>query len=263
MPAHQPPGLEDQVGGIDGGVHRTELVENAVDAGARRIAVHIEFGGKKLISVEDDGDGMTEGDAALAIERHATSKIRTAADLAAINTLGFRGEALPSIASVSRFRLRTRPRGAVTGTELRVEAGRLLSASEVGAPEGTLIEVADLFFNLPARRKFLKADTAESAQVSRLVTQLALGYPEVGFVLKSGGRVLIEAPPAASLADRFYQLYGDRPDLVPVAKDAAGISIHGFVAALGEQGPARGPQHIFVNRRIVRDRTIAHAIQQA
>ena len=240
-----------------------ELVENAVDAGARRIAVHIEFGGKKLISVEDDGDGMTDGDAALAIERHATSKIRTAADLAAINTLGFRGEALPSIASVSRFRLRTRPRGAVTGTELRVEAGRLLSTTEVGAPEGTLIEVADLFFNLPARRKFLKADTAESAQVSRLVTQLALGYPEVGFVLKSGGRVLIEAPPAASLADRFYQLYGDRPDLVPVAKDAAGISIHGFVAALGEQGPARGPQHIFVNRRIVRDRTIAHAIQQA
>ena len=154
-------------------------------------------------------------------------------------------------------------RSALTGTELRVEAGRLLSTNEVGAPEGTLIEVADLFFNLPARRKFLKADTAESAQVSRLVTQLALGYPEVGFVLKSGGRVLIEAPPAGSLAERFYQIYGDRPDLVPVAKDAAGISIHGFVAALGEQGPARGPQHIFVNRRIVRDRTIAHAIQQA
>ena len=240
-----------------------ELVENAVDAGARRVTVQIEFGGKKLISVEDDGDGMTREDAGLAIERHATSKIRTAADLAAITTLGFRGEALPSIASVSRFRLRTRARGELTATELRVEAGRLLATNEVGGPEGTLIEVADLFFNLPARRKFLKADTAESAQVSRLVTQLALGYPEVGFVLKSGGRVLIEAPPAGSPAERFYQLYGDRPDLLPVSKEAAGISIHGFVAALGEQGPARGPQHIFVNRRIVRDRTIAHAIQQA
>jgi DNA mismatch repair protein MutL len=240
-----------------------ELVENAIDAGARRLAIEVEFGGKKLIAVEDDGDGMTAEEAALAIERHATSKIRTAADLAAIQTLGFRGEALPSIASVSRFRLRTRRRGALAGTELRVEAGRLVSTREVGAPEGTLVAVADLFFNLPARRKFLKADTAESAQVSRLVTQLALGYPEVGFVLKSAGRVLIEAPPAGSTAERFFQLYGDRPDLVPVAKEAAGVSVHGFVAGLGEQGPARGPQHIFVNRRIVRDRTIAHAIQQA
>jgi DNA mismatch repair protein MutL len=240
-----------------------ELVENAVDAGARRIAIEIEFGGKKLIAVEDDGEGMTREDAELAIERHATSKIRTAGDLAAIRTLGFRGEALPSIASVSRFRVRTRPRGAMSGSELRVEGGRLVAAAEAGAPEGTLVEVTDLFFNLPARRKFLKADTAETAQVSRLVTQLALGYPEVGFVLKSGGRLLIEAPPAGSADERFYQLYGDRPDLVPVAKQAAGIGVRGFVAALGEQGPARGPQHVFVNRRIVRDRTIAHAIQQA
>jgi len=240
-----------------------ELVENAIDAGARRLAIEVEFGGKKLIAVEDDGEGMTGEEAALAIERHATSKIRTSADLAAIQTLGFRGEALPSIASVSRFRLRTRPRGALTGTELRVEAGRLASTREVGAPEGTLVEVADLFFNLPARRKFLKADTAEAAQISRIVTQLALGYPETGFELKSAGRVLIEAPPAGSIAERFFQLYGDRPDLVPVSKEAAGIAVHGFVAGLGEQGPARGPQHIFVNRRIVRDRTIAHAIQQA
>ncbi len=135
---------------------------------------------------------------------------------------------------------------------------------EIGAPEGTLVEVADLFFNLPARRKFLKADTAESAQVSRLVTQLALGYPEVGFVLKSGGRLLLEAPPAGSLEERFYQIYGDRPDLVPVAQAGRRHRrCSGFVAALGEQGPARGPQHVFVNRRIVRDRTIAHAIQQA
>ena len=240
-----------------------ELVENAVDAGADRITIQIEFGGKTLVAVEDDGEGMAREDAELAIERHATSKIKTASDLGAIQTLGFRGEALPSIASVSRFRLRTRARAAIAGTEIRVEVGRLVGVSEVGAPEGTLVEVRDLFFNLPARRKFLKADTAEAAQVSRLVTQLALGYPEIGFVLKSGGRLLIEAPPAGSPAERFYQLYGDRPDLVPVMKQAAGVAVQGFVAALGEQGPARGPQHIFVNRRIVRDRTIAHAIQQA
>jgi len=240
-----------------------ELVENAVDAGARRISITVEFGGKKLIAVEDDGEGMGAEDAALAVERHATSKIRSAADLAAISTLGFRGEALPSIASVSRFRLRTRLRGALSGTELRIDAGKVAARREVGAPEGTLVEVADLFFNLPARRKFLKADTAEAAQVSRLATQLALGYPEVGFVLKSGTRVLLEAPPAGSLAERFYQVYGDRPDLVPVSKHAAGISVEGFVAALGEQGPARGPQHVFVNQRIVRDRTISHAILAA
>jgi DNA mismatch repair protein MutL len=240
-----------------------ELVENAVDAGARRLTITVEFGGKKLVSVEDDGEGMSPDDAVLALERHATSKIREAADLAAILTLGFRGEALPSMASVSRFRLRTRARGALAGTEVRVEAGQTLSVKDVGAPDGTLVEVADLFFNLPARRKFLKADTAESAQISRLVTQVALGYPEIGIVLRSGGRVLLEAPPAGSLEERFFQIYGDRSDLVTVNKQAAGITVRGFVAALGEQGPARGPQHVFVNRRIVRDRTITHAIQQA
>ena len=240
-----------------------ELVENAIDAGASRVAIAVEFGGKQLIAVEDDGDGMTREDAELAVERHATSKIRTAVDLAAIRTLGFRGEALPSIASVSRFRLRTRARGELSGTEIRVDGGRAPVMAEVGAPEGTRVEVADLFFNLPARRKFLKADTAESAQVSRLVTQMALGYWEVGFTLQSGARRVLEAPPAGSLEARFFQIYGDRPDLVPVAKDAAGVSIRGVVAALSDQGPARGPQHVFVNRRMVRDRTIAHAIQQA
>ena len=240
-----------------------ELVENAVDAGATRIAVAIGFGGKRLIAVEDDGIGMDREDAQLAVERHATSKIRDASDLAAIRTLGFRGEALPSIASVSRFRLRTRARGALAGTEVRIEGGGGSDVREIGAPEGTLVEVADLFFNLPARRKFLKADSAEAAQISRLVTQLALGYPEVGMALRSADRVLLEAPPARSPQERFFQIYGDRPDLVPVAKEAAGIRVHGYVAALSDQGPARGPQHVFVNRRMVRDRTIAHAIQQA
>jgi DNA mismatch repair protein MutL len=240
-----------------------ELVENAIDAGASRIAILVEFGGKKLISIEDDGVGMSAEDARLAVERHATSKIRDAADLGAILTLGFRGEALPSIASVSRFRLRTRERGALSGTELRIEAGILQSDREVGAPEGTLIEVAELFYNLPARRKFLKADTAEAAQISRLVTQMALGYPEVGFTLRSKDRLLLEAPPAGSSEHRFYQIYGDRPDLVPVHKQAAGITVTGYIAAMAEQGPVRGPQHVFVNRRLVKDRTIAHAIQAA
>ena len=240
-----------------------ELVENSVDAGATRVAITIDFGGKRSIVVEDNGEGMSREDAELALERHATSKISTASDLAAIRTLGFRGEALPSVASVSRFKLRTRRRGDLAGTQVVVEAGRTMDVSEVGAPEGTLVEVADLFFNLPARRKFMKADTAESAQVSRLVTQLALGYPHVGFTLRSGERKLLETPPATRLEDRFFDIYGERPDLVTVSKQAAGISIRGFVAALGEQGPVRGPQHVFVNSRIVRDRTIAHAIQQA
>src|SRR6185503_7639510 len=143
---------------------------------------------KRLVRVEDDGVGMTPEDARLAIERHATSKIRRAEDLAAISTLGFRGEALPSIASVSHFTLRTRARGEESGTEIRVNAGTMASVAEAGAPEGTRIEVEDLFYNLPARRKFLKSDAAESAHVSRTLTQLALGAPAIGFTLVSAGR---------------------------------------------------------------------------
>jgi DNA mismatch repair protein MutL len=237
-----------------------ELVENSLDAGARRVRVHVELGGKKQVLVEDDGEGMEADDARLAIERHATSKIRRADDLAAIATLGFRGEALPSIASVSHFVLRTRARGQQAGTEIRVNGGTIASATETGAPEGTRIEVNDLFYNLPARRKFLKSDSAESAQVSRVVTQLALANPEIGFTLTSAGRALVECPPALSLRDRLYQLYGDRSDLLEVAKVAGGLRLSGYVAALAEQGPTRGPQHVFINRRIVKDRTIAHAI---
>jgi DNA mismatch repair protein MutL len=240
-----------------------ELIENALDAGARRIAVTVELGGKRTIRVEDDGAGMDAADARLAIERHATSKISRAEDLGSIVTLGFRGEALPSIASVSHFTLRTRARGEPGATEIRVNGGVMASEREVGGPEGTAIEVADLFYNLPARRKFLKSDAAETAQISRLVTQLALGYPEVGFTLTSGGRAVIQCPPAQGLRERFFQIYGDRPDLVEIRKEAGGLRLTGFIAALAEQGPVRGPQNVFVNRRIVRDRTIAHAIGEA
>jgi DNA mismatch repair protein MutL len=240
-----------------------ELVENAIDAGAHRLVIRIELGGKKSVSVEDDGEGMDPDDARLAIERHATSKIRRSDDLAAIRTLGFRGEALPSIASVSHFTLRTRARGRESGTEIRVNGGTVAAAIEIGAPEGTRIQVDDLFYNLPARRKFLKADAAEAAQVSRIVTQLALAYPEVGFTLVSAGRTAIQCPPVASLRDRLYQMRGERTDLIDVRKEAAGLRLTGFIAALAEQGPTRGPQHIFINRRIVKDRTIAHAIIDA
>jgi len=240
-----------------------ELVENSIDAGARRISIAIELGGKKRIQVEDDGEGMLAEDARLAVERHATSKIRRAEDLDGIATLGFRGEALPAVASVSHFVLRSRARGAVSGTEVRINGGAVAAVAEVGMPEGTSIEVADVFYNLPARRKFLKSDAAEAAQVSRLVTQLALCYPEIGFRLTSAARKVLECPPVASLRDRLYQLYGDRADLIEVRRETGDVKVVGYVAALAEQGPTRGPQNVFVNRRIVKDRTIAHAIIDA
>ena len=240
-----------------------ELVENSIDAGARRIAITVEFGGKKLMRVEDDGEGMSADDARLAIERHATSKISHADDLERIATLGFRGEALPSIASVSHFVLRTRARGATVGTEVRVNGGTLAGVMDVGMPEGTAIDVEDVFYNLPARRKFLKSDSAEAAQVSRVVAQLALCYPEIGFALTSSGRKVVQCPPVASLRDRLFQLYGDRNDLIEVRRDVGEVRVLGYIAALAEQGPTRGPQNVFVNRRIVKDRTIAHAIIDA
>ena len=242
-----------------------ELVENALDAGASRVAVAVELGGKRLVRVEDDGAGMTAGEALLALERHATSKIRRVEDLAAITSLGFRGEALPSIASVSHLRLRTRARGASRGVEVRVSGGAIEASREIGAAEGTIIEVTDLFYNVPARRKFLKSDSAETAQISRLVAQLALGRYRVGFTLTSGTRRLAQWPPVESLADRLFQLYRDRQDLVEVRKHAAGVTVTGFAAGLtgAKEGARRGAQNLFVNGRAVKDRTLAHAITHA
>ena len=240
-----------------------ELVENSLDAGARRVTVTTEFGGKRLVRVEDDGEGMGPEDARLALERHATSKIRTSADLAAIVTLGFRGEALPSIASVSHLTLRTRVRGALSGTEIVVHGGAVASVGEAGVPEGTRIDVEDLFFNLPARRKFLKSDAAEAGQISRVVTQLALGAPGVGFTLINAGRRVLQCPPASSRLERLFQLYGSEGDLVEVKRETAGIAIEGYIAGLAETGPRRGPQNVFINGRLIRDKTIAHAIGDA
>ena len=262
-----PPGLANQIAAGEV-VERPasavkELVENALDAGAVRIAVTLEVGGKRLIRVEDDGEGMTPADAELAVERHATSKIGKLDDLAAIATLGFRGEALPSIASVSHLRLRTRVRSASSGVEVAVDGGEPARATVAGLPVGTTVEVRDLFYNVPARRKFLKSDGAEAGHISRALTQLALAYPGVGFRLRSGPRTLFDHPPVAAFADRFFQVYGDRPGLVEVRKEAAGMRLHGLAAALAADGPARGPQHLFVNRRAVKDRTILHAVNEA
>ncbi|MFP6571577.1 MAG: DNA mismatch repair endonuclease MutL [Vicinamibacterales bacterium] len=262
-----PPGLANQIAAGEV-VERPasvvkELIENSIDAGSRRIIVTVEFGGKRLIRVEDDGIGMSSEDALLAIERHATSKIGRLEDLNAIATLGFRGEALPSVASVSHLLLRTRSSGTSHGVEVRVDGGGEPVVTETGIREGTTVEVRDLFFNVPARRKFLKSDGAETSHISRAMTQIALGYCGVGFTLVSGRRTLIDCPPVASFPERFYQVYGERTDLVSVEKQAAGIRLFGFVAALAEQGPTRGAQHLFVNGRMVKDKTIAHAVIEA
>jgi len=240
-----------------------ELVENAIDAGACRINITTELGGKRLIRVEDDGEGMSREDACLALERHATSKLTAIEDLSAIRTLGFRGEALPSIASACHFQLKTRSRGSEVGTEVQVDGGVTSSVREVGVPEGTAIEVTDLFYNLPARRKFLKSDSAESRHISRAITQIALGYPEIGFSLTSATRTLLQCAPVVTLAERLFQIYGDRPHLVEVQKKVAGIVVTGFITTLADKGPVKGLQTIFVNRRLIKDRTISHAIIDA
>ena len=168
------------------------------------------------------------------------ARFSKADDLGAIVTLGFRGEALPSMASVSHFKLRTRARGSDSGTEIRVNAGIVESVVEAGGPEGTMVEVADVFYNLPARRKFLKSDGAEAAQVSRLVTQLALCYPEVGFTLTSSGKKILAVPPVTSVSDRLYQIYGDRQDLIAVEREFGGIAITRLHRRAGRAGTDTG-----------------------
>src|SRR3989440_5507357 len=185
-----------------------ELVENSIDAGARKIEVIIRRGGISLIRVVDDGCGMDHDDALLSLERHATSKIRTAADLAAIATLGFRGEALPSIASVSRFRLSTREPEAVAGTEIIVAGGRIETVRDAGEAPGTQVEVRSLFYNLPARRKFLRSENTESRNIEHQLHLQAIGHSRIGFSLLRDDRMLFQLPSAAPLGDRIRGLYG-------------------------------------------------------
>src|ERR1700734_3708936 len=185
-----------------------ELLENALDAGARSIRIETESGGKRMIRVVDDGTGMNHDDALLAFERHATSKLKSADDLLSISTLGFRGEALPTIAAVSRLLLETRDESEAEGTRLEFAGGKLVSVKPAGVPAGTTISVADLFYCVPARKKFLKSDTTKLGHIASLVTHYALANPDKQFALKTPSQEIMNAPPVGTLAERVYQLFG-------------------------------------------------------
>src|SRR5437867_8941683 len=185
-----------------------ELVENAIDAGATRVAVDVEAGGRRLLKVSDDGEGMVRDDAVLAFERHATSKIAKSEDLNSIATLGFRGEALASIASVARVELITKSEAAVAATRVVIEGGRMRDVRDAAHPRGTTITVRDLFFNVPARRKFLRSEATESFHLTNLVTHYALAHPEINLTLTNNGRETLGVPPARDLRERAYQVFG-------------------------------------------------------
>jgi len=266
-----------------------ELLENALDAGATRIRVEVEAGGRKLIRIADDGHGMNRDDALLAFERHATSKLRTADDLLRIATLGFRGEALPSIASVARVTLETATGEGAAGTRLEIAGGKILHVDDAALPRGTTIAVADLFFNTPARRKFLRAESTELAHVTALVTHYALVHPEKHFELASSSHTIVAAPPVARAAERIYQIFGKDTlaQLLPFAAelplDRAGLPepppwkkdpdeparepgtmrLTGFFSKPELQKLNRNSIYIFVNKRLIRDRLLMHAITEA
>jgi DNA mismatch repair protein MutL len=242
-----------------------ELVENAVDAGARTVHVEIEEGGLRLVRVRDDGCGMSRADAAMALERHATSKLRAFEDLSQIATHGFRGEALAAIAAVSELVLRTRAEGEEAGTEVAVDAGRLVHVRDAGHPRGTTVEVRELFGTVPARRKFLRAAATEASYVAEAVTLLALARPQTGFFLRVSGRPVLEAPPADGLAARVFQLFGARAldDLLPVEGGLEWAAVRGFVSRPDRPRPTRPDVRLFVNLRPVRDRALARALLEA
>ena len=260
-----------------------ELLENSLDAGAQRVEISVEAGGKRLIRVDDDGCGMNHDDALLAFERHATSKIRVAEDLFAISTLGFRGEALPSVAAVSRLVLETRDASESTGTRLEIAGGRLRDVKEIARDRGTLVEVRDLFFNTPARRKFLKSESTELGHIAMLVTHYALAHPEKSFRLASLTNEIVNVSPVGTSRDRVYQLMGGQlleqmVDIAPLERrlpppmgateeeaeeEASVVRVSGFVSRPEVQKLNRNNIYFFVNRRLVRDRLILHAITEA
>lgn len=240
-----------------------ELVENAIDAGARRITVDVEAGGRKLLRVVDDGEGMTRDDAVLAFERHATSKIRSAEDLDAIATLGFRGEALASIASVARVELVTKREDAAAATRVVIEGGRMRDVKDAAHPKGTTIAVRDLFFNVPARRKFLRSEATESFHLTNLVTHYALAHPEIAFTLTNNGRESLRATPAADLRERAYQIFGAEflDNLLQLGgRESQVARVSGYVSAPSERRSSRDAQYLFINGRYVRDRLIGRAL---
>ena len=242
-----------------------ELVENALDAGAAHVTVEIRGGGKALVRVRDDGFGMARDDALLSLARHSTSKISGADDLFSIRTMGFRGEALPSIAAVSRIEIVTKEKGALSGTRIAVEGGRVGEARDTGAPDGTEVVVRDLFFNTPARRKFLKTEATENSHIAASLMGEALARHWTGFTLVSDGREVLEAPPAASPRDRIAALFGTElaKDLIPLAGAAGGARVHGFVSSPGVTRGNRTAQYFFVNGRPVQDRILSFALADA
>ncbi len=260
-----------------------ELLENSLDAGARSIRIEAESGGKRLIRVIDDGCGMNHDDALLAFERHATSKLRTADDLLSISTLGFRGEALPSIASISRLILETRDAEDNEGLRVEFAGGKLVSVKPAGVPVGTSISVSDIFYAVPARRKFLKSETTELGHIASLVTHYALAHPETQFLLKTPSQEILNCAPVEKLADRVYQIFGRQaleelmeiPDTeapihtaiteppMEAGEKSPTIRVTGFASRPEVQRSNRNGIYIFVNRRLVRDRLLLHAINEA
>jgi DNA mismatch repair protein MutL len=240
-----------------------ELLENALDAGATEITVEVEKGGRRLIRVVDNGHGMGRDDAFLCLERHATSKIRAADDLFALRTLGFRGEALPAIASVSRMLLRTHAAGEESGWEIYAEGGVIRRANAFGMPPGTTLEIRDLFFNTPARRKFLRKEQTELGHIADLVTRLALASPQVRFRLVHDGKTLVDAYRQSRLAERVGALLG-RPLLAELLElgvdDGQGMRLSGFISQPAVQRATTGALHLYINHRYVRDRVVRHAL---
>ncbi|HET8922090.1 MAG TPA: DNA mismatch repair endonuclease MutL [Candidatus Acidoferrum sp.] len=260
-----------------------ELLENAIDAGAKTVRIEVEMGGKRMIRVIDDGHGMTHDDALLAFERHATSKLKTADDLLSIATLGFRGEALPTIAAVSRLLLETRDESEAEGTRVEFAGGKLVNVKPAGLPTGTTVSVADIFYCVPARRKFLKSDTTELGHIASLVTHYALANPDKQFILTTPTQEIINCAPAEKLADRVYQLFGRQAldelvEIPPVSapfraaitepeleqeEEKASLTVTGLTSRPEVQRLNRNGIYIFVNGRLVRDRLILHAIHEA
>ncbi|MES2475126.1 MAG: DNA mismatch repair endonuclease MutL [Verrucomicrobiota bacterium] len=242
-----------------------ELVENSIDAGAREVRVDIDRGGAALIRVSDDGCGMSREDALLSLERHATSKLRTAGDLASILTLGFRGEAVPSIASVSRFRLVTREVNAVVGTEIVVDGGKVRDVRDAGCAPGTVVEAKSLFFNMPARLKFLRAETTEAAHVEHQLRLHALAAPGVRFRLRRDDREIFDLPAAAKAVDRVRQLLGTglSRELIPLPlTQGNGVSVEGFLLPASHARKGRRHQFVFLNGRPVEDPVISRALAE-